>query len=67
MEGKPLLRSHDIEPASVVTTITLSPRLWRLLRSLAEARALESRGRPSASAVVRELVEAEAARRAGNA
>jgi hypothetical protein len=47
----------------VVTTIRISPRLWRVLRGLAETRALEGRGRPSASAVVSDLVEREAARR----
>jgi len=44
------------------TTIRISTDTWRRLRALAEGRALKVGGRPSASAVVEELVEAEAKR-----
>lgn len=45
------------------TTIRVSSRVWRLLRALAEHKALEAGGRPSASAVIAELVDAAAARK----
>lgn len=40
----------------VVTTVVLDPQSWRLLRELAMLRAVRLGGKPSASAVVRELV-----------
>jgi hypothetical protein len=39
------------------TTFRLRPEIWRKLRALAEARALREGGRPSANAVVEDLVE----------
>lgn len=54
---------HERE-RKLVTTITVPERIWTLLRGLAQRRTLEVGGRPNASAVVCELVEAEAARRA---
>ena len=41
----------------VITTIVVTRRVWALLRQLAEAKALAQGGRPSASAVVAELVQ----------
>jgi predicted DNA-binding protein len=45
------------------TTIRVRPEIWQALRMLAERRALRQGGRPSASAIVTELVEREAARK----
>ena len=45
------------------TTIRIPERIWRALRALAEHKALEAGGRPSASAVIAELVDAAAARK----
>jgi len=42
------------------TTLRLRPEIWRKLRALAEAKALTEGGRPSANALVEDLV-----RRAG--
>lgn len=49
----------DDQERTVQTTVTLSRESWRMLRALAEARALERGGRPNASAIVAELVERE--------
>ncbi len=51
------------ERDAVSTTILIPRRVWQLLRGLAEQRALARGGRASASRVLVELVEAEAARR----
>ena len=51
------------EDPSMQTTVRIKQSTWRALRALSEARALEVGGRPSASAVVEELVEAAARRR----
>ena len=50
------------EKAAVVTTIRVRPEIWLALRRLAELRAAQAGGRPSASGVIEALVEAEAAR-----
>lgn len=44
------------------TSIRVSRETWRALRALAEARAERVGGRPSASAVITELVATQAAR-----
>ncbi len=48
---------------SMQTSIRVSPETWRRLRALAEDRALKVGGRPSASAVITELIENAAKRR----
>lgn len=48
----------------IVTTITVTPQVWQLLRGLVERRTIDEGGRPNASAILSELVEAEAARQA---
>jgi hypothetical protein len=48
---------------SLQTSIRISPEIWRRLRALAEDRALKLGGRPSASAVVEELVTKATKRR----
>ena len=52
---------------AITTTIRLRPSVWLALRRLAEAKALQAGrpGRPSASATLSALVEAEVARREG--
>jgi hypothetical protein len=50
----------DHEGATISMTVRVPPYIWQALRRLAEARALSHRGRPSCSAVVRELIEREA-------
>ena len=52
-----------MDDRSVRTTIVVPERIWQALRQLAEHRALADGGRPSASAIVVELVKREAARR----
>jgi hypothetical protein len=56
-------KGDTMEGNDVRTTIVIPARLWRVLRALAEDRALAGRGRPNASGVLRELLEAEAKRR----
>ena len=48
---------------AIVTNIRIRPEIWQALRALAELRALRVGGRPSASAVVAELVTEAAAKR----
>ncbi len=47
---------------TVTTNIVIPERVWRMLRDLAEAKAIERGGRPNASAVVADLVSREASR-----
>lgn len=47
---------------TVATTVRLPAVVWSALRQLAEQRALAGAGRPSLSAVVAALVEAETKR-----
>jgi hypothetical protein len=42
---------------TIRTSVVVPERVWRMLRALAEAKALQAGGRPSASAIVAELVE----------
>lgn len=55
------------EPAKhggrVSTTLILPTPTWLMLRHLAEVRAVEQGGRPSANRVMLDLIEAEAQRR----
>ena len=60
-EGKDMIERER----AMVTTVRLDPVIWAALRRLAESRALALGGRPSASGVVRELIEAEVAKREG--
>lgn len=55
---------RDDDGRVIATTIRVSPAIWSALRQLAEQRALAGTGRPSVSATVAALVEAEQRRRA---
>jgi predicted DNA-binding ribbon-helix-helix protein len=48
----------------IVTSIRINRKVWRMLRALAETRALEVGGRPSVSALVADLAEEKAAQQA---
>jgi hypothetical protein len=52
--------------ATITSTIRVRPAVWSALRALAELRALKVGGRPSASAVIAELVTEAAAKRQGH-
>jgi len=51
-------------PQVMTTTVRLSPGAWTLLRAMAAAKAIAEGGRPNTGAIVEQLVEAEAVRRA---
>ena len=51
-----------MEDRVIRTSVTVPESVWRLLRGLAEKRALREGGKPNASAVVAELVERESTR-----
>lgn len=56
-----------MEDRKVVTTISVPAHVWRLLRELAQMRAEAKGGRPSASAVVADLVQRESRKRGKDA
>jgi hypothetical protein len=47
---------------TIRTSVTVPEHVWRLLRALAEHRALAKGGKPNASAIVSELIERESRR-----
>jgi hypothetical protein len=57
MTKTPVIRAKDL--ANITTTIVVPRRIWQLLRLLAEDRALEHGGKPSVSALIASLAEAE--------
>lgn len=52
----PFSAMGDSRRNSLQTTIRIDRETWRRLRALAEDRALREGGRPSASAVIEELI-----------
>lgn len=59
--------SQKDENAAFTTTIRVRPKIWRALRQLAEDRSEAVGGRPSASAVIEELVTKASAERVNRA